>query len=68
MLYTDGVIDARGEHDRFGEQRLAETVRSARRPRSVIEELQTALDDFERGDQPDDTAVLAIMRTEALGG
>lgn len=68
VLYTDGVIDTRGEHDRFGEQRLAETVCSASRPRSVIEGLQTALSDFERGDQPDDTAVLAIMRTAAPGG
>ena len=68
VLYTDGVIDTRGEHDRFGEQRLAETLSSARRPRSVIEALQTALRDFERGDQPDDTAVLAIMRTAALDG
>ncbi len=68
VLYTDGVIDTRGEVDRFGEQRLAETVCTAQRPRAVIEGLQKALSDFERGDQPDDTAVLAIMRTAPLGG
>ena len=32
VLYTDGVIDAVGETERFGEERLAATLRAARAP------------------------------------
>lgn len=65
VLYTDGVIDARGEHERFGEERLAEAISGSRSPDEVVERIRTALDDFEVDEGGDDTAVLAIMRQPA---
>jgi PAS domain S-box-containing protein len=66
VLYTDGVIDARGSADRFGEERLRETLTGARDPAEAIERAAAALAAFEAGSQSDDTAVVAI-RLEASG-
>ena len=62
VLYTDGVIDARGADSRFGEERLAQTIDGARSPDEVVERIRSALDEFEVEEGRDDTAVLAIMR------
>jgi len=62
VLYTDGVIDARGVDSRFGERRLAQTIEGARSPDDVVERIRIALDEFEIEEGRDDTAVLAIMR------
>ena len=62
VLYTDGVIDARGANSRFGEERLARTIEGARSPDDVVERIRAALDEFEVDEGRDDTAVLAIMR------
>ena len=61
VLYTDGVIDAMGEDDRFGERRLRET--PARLEGAVGERLaarRAELEAFERGPQRDDTTVLVL--------
>ena len=62
VLYTDGVIDARGADDRFGEERLATTLEGATSPDDVVDRIRIALDEFEVDEGRDDTAVLAIMR------
>lgn len=62
VLYTDGVIDAVGETGRFGEERLTETLRGAREAADVVARVQDALRAFERGEQADDTAVVALQR------
>jgi serine phosphatase RsbU (regulator of sigma subunit) len=62
VLYTDGVIDAVGESGRFGEERLTATLRGARDATDVIARVRAALRAFERGEQADDTAVVALQR------
>ena len=63
FVYTDGVIDTRGEHERFGPRRLSALLREARRldsPEALLSELEAALDRFQVGAQADDTAALAL--------
>jgi phosphoserine phosphatase RsbU/P len=61
VFYTDGVLDAVGEHDRFGEERLRATLRELE---GSVEErlagLHAALEAFQRGPQSDDTTVLVM--------
>jgi serine phosphatase RsbU (regulator of sigma subunit)/PAS domain-containing protein len=63
VLYTDGVLDAVGEHDRFGPERLERAVESALDADDVVRRIEAALTSFEVGAQADDTAVLALQRT-----
>ncbi len=62
FVYTDGVIDTRGEQARFGARRLRQLLR--RHAGSSPEELLSALDAelgcFQVGAQADDTAALAL--------
>ena len=61
VLYTDGVLDAVGESDRFGEARLRAGLGG--RDGSVEERLAALrgeLESFERGPQRDDTTVLVL--------
>ena len=62
VLYTDGVLDAMGEDDRFGERRLHEALGRARgrRRRARWPALRAELEAFERGPQRDDTTVLVL--------
>jgi PAS domain S-box-containing protein len=63
ILYTDGVIEARGESDRFGEERLRAELAAADRPLAAIGRVTAALESF-LGDEPDDdVAMIAIRRT-----
>jgi PAS domain S-box-containing protein len=61
VLYTDGVIDADGGEERFGDARLAQCLHGARDPRDAVERIRGALGSFEEGAQADDTAVLAVQ-------
>ena len=63
VLYTDGVIDTVGADGRFGPQRLEEALRGARTADDAVKRVDAALLEFQDGEQPDDTAVLAIERT-----
>ena len=62
VLYTDGVLDAMGEDDRFGERRLRDALGAARRARPGARWPRCAreLEAFERGPQRDDTTVLML--------
>ncbi len=62
VLYTDGVIDTVGEEERFGEERLARTLRDARGAPDAVRRIELALVEFARGSQVDDTAVIAVER------
>jgi PAS domain S-box-containing protein len=72
VLYTDGVIDTVGQAERFGEQRLAETLRDATGAEDAVRRIEAALVEFAHGSQVDDTAVIAVERRrgtpEASGG
>jgi sigma-B regulation protein RsbU (phosphoserine phosphatase) len=66
VLYTDGVIEARGSgDDRFGEVRFRELLGRARDAEDVVQRVGVALDEFQCGDQADDTALVVV---EYLGG
>ncbi|MEA2157467.1 MAG: hypothetical protein QOE11_3607 [Solirubrobacteraceae bacterium] len=63
VLYTDGVTDTRGAHQRFGDERLRDLLgrcgdRSS--PAELLALLDSELASFQVGAQADDTAVLAL--------
>ena len=62
VLYTDGVIDARGPDSRFGDERLEATLRGVTSADEAVERIQNALQEFAGGEQDDDTAVLAMQK------
>lgn len=64
LLYTDGLTEARGDHSRYGEERLLAAV-AAVAPRAsaeqVVEHLFFDVLDFTDGHMSDDLALLAIQ-------
>jgi PAS domain S-box-containing protein len=68
VLYTDGVTDATGAEDRFGEDRLRAVLGESRDAEDALRRIADGLADFETGEQSDDTAALAIMRSEPAAG
>jgi PAS domain S-box-containing protein len=72
VLYTDGVFDAVGDGERFGEERLARTLEGVADAQDAVASIDAALSAFEVGEQADDTAVLAVeriaVRTPSGGG
>lgn len=61
VLYTDGVLDTVGAHERFGGARLLEVLaREDEEPLGVIERVDAALSEFQVGSQSDDTAIVAL--------
>ncbi len=61
LLYTDGVTEARGGDDYYGELRLAEaTARFAAGPSALVAGLVEEVLDFQAGVARDDIAVLAL--------
>ncbi len=69
FLYTDGVIDAQGEHERFGLARLKQVLREAagRAPEDLLSCLEAELERFQVGAQADDTAALALRPVSPAG-
>ncbi len=69
VLYSDGVLDAVGRHDRFGPERLERSLAGATTAGDAVNRIAAALDDFQVGKQADDTAILAVERepVAALG-
>jgi PAS domain S-box-containing protein len=62
VLYTDGVVDARGPEGRFGDDRLAQALTGARTAHDAVERIRAAILEFAGGEQDDDTAVLALQK------
>jgi sigma-B regulation protein RsbU (phosphoserine phosphatase) len=65
VLYTDGVTEARGQKERFGEGRLRTSLASAADAAAAVASVESALLAFGAGTPDDDAAVLAIMRSSA---
>ena len=63
VLYTDGVTDASGADERFGDERLQATLAESRDAEDALRRMADGLADFETGEQADDTAALAIARS-----
>jgi PAS domain S-box-containing protein len=70
FVYTDGVVDTIGEHDRFGADRLKRLLaeNAARSPERLLSELEAGLDRFQVGLQADDTAALALRPVPVASG
>jgi serine phosphatase RsbU (regulator of sigma subunit) len=62
VLYSDGVLDAVGAEDRFGPERLLETLTGATGAADAVARIERELARFEVGSQADDTAILAVER------
>jgi PAS domain S-box-containing protein len=62
VLYTDGVLDAVGDEDRFGVERLRAALAGAEsaEPEPVVAALADALETFRDGPYRDDTAIVAV--------
>jgi sigma-B regulation protein RsbU (phosphoserine phosphatase) len=67
VFYSDGVLDAVGELDRFGEDRLRAAVAAAagKGAAGVVTALDAELHAFETGLRRDDTTILAVHYTGA---
>jgi sigma-B regulation protein RsbU (phosphoserine phosphatase) len=68
VLYTDGVTDATGAEDRYGEERLRAALAHSRDAEDALRRIADGLADFETGEQSDDTAALALARSEPAAG
>ena len=63
VVYTDGVTEARGAEDRFGETRLRAGLADVADPWQAVARIETALDSFLVDPPDDDAAMLVIMRS-----
>jgi serine phosphatase RsbU (regulator of sigma subunit) len=60
VLVTDGIIEASGKDDRFGEERLRSELAGTASPARVVQQLESALHAFSDGAFEDDATILAI--------
>jgi PAS domain S-box-containing protein len=67
FLYTDGVIDAVGAGQRFGEERLARLLPAAAGAADAVARVDAAVSEFAGGEQGDDIAILAVERLAEPG-
>jgi serine phosphatase RsbU (regulator of sigma subunit) len=62
VIVTDGIAEAQGPEERFGEGRLREQLSGATNPALATQRLEGALSSFAGGALDDDIAILAIER------
>lgn len=58
VMFTDGVIDAQGPHDHYGEDRLTRLVETADSPEGLADVILQDVLQFQGGDARDDIALL----------
>jgi hypothetical protein len=62
VIVTDGIVEAQGPEERFGEGRLREQLSGGSNPALATQRLEGALSSFTGGALDDDIAILAIER------
>jgi serine phosphatase RsbU (regulator of sigma subunit)/PAS domain-containing protein len=62
VLYTDGVIDAVGATERFGEERLARALDGTAGAEEAVRRIDQSIGAFAHGPPVDDTAILVVER------
>jgi serine phosphatase RsbU (regulator of sigma subunit) len=63
VLYTDGVLDAQGRSERFGEHRLLDALRGrSASPEETLRNVAAPLELFQEGPQRDDIAMVVLRR------
>jgi serine phosphatase RsbU (regulator of sigma subunit) len=65
VIVTDGIAEAQGDGERYGEERLREELRGAGNPSLALQRLEASLHAFTGGNLDDDVAILAIARASA---
>jgi serine phosphatase RsbU (regulator of sigma subunit)/ketosteroid isomerase-like protein len=65
VVITDGVTDAGGRDERFGEERLRAVLAGVHSPALGAQRIEGALHEFTGGDLDDDAAVIAIAPASA---
>ena len=63
VLFPDGVIDAVGEEERFGEERLVSTLSEGQGAFDTVARIERAVEEFGLGPQVDDMAIIVVERT-----
>jgi serine phosphatase RsbU (regulator of sigma subunit) len=62
VLYSDGLVDAEGAEERFGPERLQQTLTGSGSASDALARIEEAVSHFQVGAQADDIAVLAVER------
>lgn len=62
VMFTDGVVEAAGDGERFGEARLRAELAGAGNPAGTVQRVEGALRSFSAGSLEDDVAILAVSR------
>jgi serine phosphatase RsbU (regulator of sigma subunit) len=62
VIYTDGVIEARREGERFGRERLGALLTRPGSPGDVVKRVGDAIESF--GATPNDDAAMVVLRRE----
>jgi hypothetical protein len=63
VVVTDGVLEAQGPSERFGEDRLRSELRAASDPTQVLQRVEASLQSFTQGALDDDIAVVVLAPT-----
>lgn len=65
VVVTDGVTEAHGPEDRFGERRLRAVLNGVTSPALATQQIEVALNEFAGGTLEDDAAIIAIAPASA---
>ncbi|HEU4461983.1 MAG TPA: SpoIIE family protein phosphatase [Solirubrobacterales bacterium] len=65
VVVTDGVTEAQGPEDRFGERRLRAVLSGVASPALATQQIEVALNEFAGGTLEDDAAIIAIAPASA---
>jgi serine phosphatase RsbU (regulator of sigma subunit) len=62
VMYTDGVVEARGNGERFGRERLAALIRRSGDPAATVQRIGEAIERL--GEQVNDDAAMVVLRRD----